>query len=103
MHMDVDFGKISNNVYYFSGFEDDVGAGFIASEEGIIVVDTTMLPTSAKTLLGMIKTLYPNDQVITIVNTHVHVDRHFGNEVFIRKFPQIEIIAHERLLGILKE
>lgn len=103
MGKDVDFGKISNNVYYFSGFEDDVGAGFIASEEGIIVVDTTMLPTSAKTLLGMIKTLYPNDQVTTIVNTHVHADHHFGNEVFIRKFPQIEIIAHERLLGILKE
>lgn len=103
MSKEVDFGRISRNIYYFSGFEDDVGAGFIATSEGIIVVDTTMLPTSAKTLLGMIKTLYPNDQVVTIVNTHVHVDHHFGNEAFIKEFPQAEIIAHERLLGYLKE
>ena len=99
----MDFGMISDNVYYFSGFEDDVGAGFIASEEGVIVIDTTMLPTSAETLLGIIKTLYPNDEVVTIINTHVHVDHHFGNETLIKKFPKIEIIAHERFLGILKE
>jgi glyoxylase-like metal-dependent hydrolase (beta-lactamase superfamily II) len=97
------FGKIVDDVYYLSGFEDDVGAGFIKTEEGIIVVDTTMLPTSSETLLGIIKMLYPKDRIVTIINTHVHVDHHFGNEVFIKRYPDAEIISHERFLGMLKE
>ena len=97
------FGRITDNVYYFSGFEDDVGAGFIVTDEGIVVVDTTMIPTSASTLLGIIRMLYPNKDVIAIINTHVHIDHHFGNEVFVKEFPDVEIIAHRKFAEYLKE
>jgi len=103
MHEGIGFGRVSDGVYYFSGFEDDVGAGFVATSEGIVVVDTTMLQTSAGTFLGIIGALYPDEPVHTIINTHVHCDHHFGNEVFVERFPHAKIIAHERLAGILKE
>jgi alkyl sulfatase BDS1-like metallo-beta-lactamase superfamily hydrolase len=50
-------GRIADNVYYFSGFDNNVEAGFVATEEGIVVIDTTLLHTSASSLIGMIETL----------------------------------------------
>jgi glyoxylase-like metal-dependent hydrolase (beta-lactamase superfamily II) len=102
MNKHADFGRIADNVYYFAGFEDDIGAGFILTEKGIVVIDTTMLPTSAKTFLGIIEALYPDKQISAIINAHIHRDHHFGNETFIKRFPKAEIIAHEKFLQTLK-
>jgi len=103
MNEHADFGRIADDVYYFTGFEDDVGAGFIVTERGIVVIDTTLLPTSARSFLGIIEALCPGKQVSAIINTHIHPDHHFGNETFIKKFPKAEIIAHEKFLQRLKE
>jgi len=101
--MNVSFGRISDKIYYFSGFEDDVGAGVISTEEGLVVVDTMLLPSSAGTFLGIIRALYPRDQIVAIINTHIHADHHFGNDIFKEKFPRAEIIAHERFLETLEK
>lgn len=50
---------------------------------------------------GVIRLVCPGKRVVAIINTHVHADHHFGNEVFVREFHDAEIIAHEKFVEYL--
>jgi glyoxylase-like metal-dependent hydrolase (beta-lactamase superfamily II) len=65
--------------------------GYIVTDEGVVVVDTQLIPFFAKEMIKEIKTI-TDKPIKYAINTHWHTDHVGGNEVF---FPQARIIAHE--------
>jgi len=74
--------RVSQHCYALCGFEDMVNAGFVAGTESLAVIDTTMSPHSAETLLGCARALFPELPITLVINTHWHSDHVFGNQVF---------------------
>ncbi|PWT87859.1 MAG: hypothetical protein C5B55_14070 [Blastocatellia bacterium] len=70
-------------------------AGFIASDEGVIVFDTFYTPTAIKELITAIgeQTKAP---IKYAVNSHYHLDHTGGNQVFAAM--KVPIIGHAKLL-----
>jgi len=68
-------------------------SGFVVDEEGVVVVDTTITPSSAKELLAAIRAVTPKP-VKYVINTHFHDDHAMGNQVFRDAFPGVEFVAH---------
>ncbi|MBW1853328.1 MAG: MBL fold metallo-hydrolase [Deltaproteobacteria bacterium] len=65
--------------------------GFIVTDEGVVVVDTQLIPFFAKEMIKEIKAI-TDKPIKYAINTQWHTDHVGGNEVF---FPQTRIIAHE--------
>jgi glyoxylase-like metal-dependent hydrolase (beta-lactamase superfamily II) len=68
---------------------------FIVNEEDVVVVDTSLTPTSAQELIRAIRAV-TTKPVRTVVNTHAHDDHISGNAAFKAVWPGIEFIAHAR-------
>ena len=70
-------------------------AAVVLLGDGVLVVDTHSRPSSAKALIGQIKTL--TDLPVTFaVNTHFHWDHAQGNKAYPVAFPkQVAIVASE--------
>jgi len=66
-------------------------AGFIIGKDGVIVVDATIAPSSAKQMLDAIAKLTPKP-ITTVILTHSDVDHVNGLAAFP---PGLTIIAHE--------
>ncbi len=64
----------------------------IIGDDGVLVVDTGMIPSLTKRMIGEIrqKTGKP---VRWVVNTHWHWDHNFGNSVYRDAFPNVAIIS----------
>ncbi len=65
--------------------------GFIVTDDGVVVVDTTMIPMFAEDLLAEIKKI-TDKPVKFAINTHWHTDHVGGNQTFAAK--GIPIIGH---------
>ena len=65
--------------------------GFIVTDEGVVVVDTQLIPFFAKEMIKEIKAI-TDKPIKYAINTQWHTDHVGGNEAF---FPQTRIIAHE--------
>jgi glyoxylase-like metal-dependent hydrolase (beta-lactamase superfamily II) len=86
-------------VYAFIGAKGYANAGFILTDEGVVVVDSQMNEDLAKELLTEIRRL-SSLPILYIINTHYHGDHTFANHVF---SPSKGIIAHENTLKFLQE
>ena len=64
----------------------------IVTERDILVFDTDLLPSSAHDVLQEIRKL-TRKPVRYVVNSHWHPDHSGGNEIYVREFPDLEIIA----------
>ncbi len=65
--------------------------GFIVTDEGVVVVDTQLIPFFAIEMIKEIKAI-TDKPIKYAINTQWHTDHVGGNEAF---FPQTRIIAHE--------
>ena len=55
--------------------------GFIISQDGVIVIDTTWTLTDAAWMYRQIRSITENE-ILFIINTHHHPDHVFGNQIF---------------------
>ena len=54
----------------------------VSSEKGIVVVDTTGLPSTAAEMRRIIEKEFGRSDFAYVINTHYHWDHSFGNQVF---------------------
>jgi glyoxylase-like metal-dependent hydrolase (beta-lactamase superfamily II) len=62
----------------------------IASKKGLIVVDTSGYPSTARKMRGIIEKEFNRTDFAFVINTHFHWDHAWGNQVF----PEATIIGH---------
>ncbi|RLF22530.1 MAG: hypothetical protein DRN15_08820 [Thermoprotei archaeon] len=95
--------KICNHVYAVLGLHHPwgVNAGFIVTDEGIIVIDAGWTYYSALTMLGYIKAVAGNKPIKYLIWTEHHSDHIFGSIVFVRE--GAKIIAHKNAYKHLRE
>ncbi|HEX2077491.1 MAG TPA: MBL fold metallo-hydrolase [Longimicrobium sp.] len=71
----------------------DANNVFIVDDEGVIVVDGNVSPSSTREVLAALRRL--TDRPVThVVNTHWHEDHVLGNAVYREAFPGVELVAH---------
>jgi len=67
----------------------------ILSRDGVLVFDTNGTPAASALVLAEIRTL--TDQPVRwIVNSHWHWDHWYGTETYLRAFPDVRIVSHEK-------
>ena len=81
--------EVAPNVYAFIQENCATNAGFIASEEGVLVIDSLMTPLLAGKLYSAIRNV-TTSPIRYVVNTQFHGDHVFGNQYFL---PAL-IVAH---------
>jgi cyclase len=81
--------EIAPNVFVETKFHG-ANVGFIVTGEGVILIDTPMLPSDARAWLAEI-TKRTNQKIIYIINT----DHHRGHIIGDQYFPMATVIAHE--------
>jgi cyclase len=74
---------------------ENANSAFILLDDGVLVVDTSSTPSSARALIAEVRKLTPKP-VRWIVNTHFHWDHYWGNQVLVEAFPGAEIISSQR-------
>jgi glyoxylase-like metal-dependent hydrolase (beta-lactamase superfamily II) len=74
----------------------------IIGERGVFVVDSCLLPSSARQDIAQIKQ-WTDKPVIYLLNTHWHFDHTLGNATYAAAFPGIQIIAHAHTLKEIAE
>ena len=70
-------------------------AGFIAGDDGVLVVDTFFTPQAAEELIESISA-ETKQPIKYALNTHYHLDHSGGNQVFASR--SIPIIAHDNVM-----
>jgi glyoxylase-like metal-dependent hydrolase (beta-lactamase superfamily II) len=66
----------------------------VASEKGLVVVDTGTTVTLTRAYRAKIEEVFGRDDFLYVVNTHYHYDHTTGNQVF----PEATVIGHELTL-----
>ncbi len=66
----------------------------VASERGIVVVDTSGLPSTAAKMRRIIEKEFGRSDFAYIINTHSNWDHSFGNQIF----PDAIIIGHDNVI-----
>lgn len=98
-HAGFDLQKLADGVYAAirkepAGLTVNANSVFIINDDDVVVVDTTLTPSSAQELLAALRTL-TDKPVSYVINTHWHDDHILGNAVFRKAFPRAEFIAHQ--------
>ena len=70
----------------------------IASKKGLVVVDNSGSPYTAKIIRNIITKQFGRDDFAYVINTHHHWDHAWGNQVF----ADAVIIGHENCLSAMK-
>ena len=63
----------------------------LASERGIVVIDTGVSPSLTRLYRAKVEEIFGRDDFRWVINTHFHFDHTDGNQVF----PKATIVAHE--------
>ncbi len=87
--VDMSLQKVSDRVYFVQGLAgaatENAGfisnAGFIVTEQGIVVFDALGTPFLAQKLLGLIRTI-STAPIRFVVTSHYHADHIYGLQVF---------------------
>lgn len=66
---------------------------FVVNDEDVVVVDTSLLPDTARVLVSEIRKLTPKP-VRMVINTHWHDDHILSNFVFRDAWPGVQFVAH---------
>jgi cyclase len=73
----------------------------IIGERECLVVDSCLLPSSAKEDIAQIRQ-WTKKPVRYLVNTHWHLDHNTGNGVYVQAFPNVAIIAHRETAKMIQ-
>jgi len=76
-------------------FKVNCNAAVIATNDGVIVVDSHSKPSAAAALYKEIQSI-TRMPIRKIINTHFHWDHTQGNQAYAEAFPGLEIISSER-------
>lgn len=76
-------------------YKVNCNAAVIVTDDGVVVVDSHSKPSAAHALYKHIQAV-TKLPIRTIVNTHFHWDHWQGNQAYVERFPDIEIIASQR-------
>ncbi len=71
----------------------------IAAEKGIVVVDTSGLPSTAAEIRRIIEQEFGRSDFAYVINTHSNWDHTFGNQVF----PDAVIVGHENVIAGMEQ
>ena len=74
----------------------------IIGERGVLVVDSCLLPSSARKDIEQIRQ-WTKQPVTYLVNTHWHFDHTLGNTTYAAAFPSIQIVAQAATRDIIAE
>jgi len=76
--------KVCPNVYAVTGLEHPIGvnAGIIETDNCMIIIDSSLTCSSAKTIMGYAKAIAPKKPISVLINTETHSDHIFGNNIF---------------------
>jgi len=72
----------------------------VFSRDGVLVFDTNGTPAAAAAILEEIRK-QTDKPVRYVVNSHWHWDHWYGTETYLRAFPDLRIIAHEKTRGMM--
>ena len=99
----VDIMNLIGPIYVVTGLYHPltVNAGFIYTDDGVIVVDSSWTVHSARTIMGYIKALSDNVMIKYLIWTEHHSDHIFGSIVF--RNAGAKIISHEFAEKFLNE
>ncbi len=91
----VQINRISQRVIVLSEtfMENNVIA--VASKKGLVIVDTTGLPSTMKKMQQMVEEEFGRKDFAYVINTHYHWDHTFGNQVF----SDVPIVGHEECIN----
>jgi glyoxylase-like metal-dependent hydrolase (beta-lactamase superfamily II) len=87
--------EIRRGVFAWLSANKTANAGFVATERGVIVVDTLNTPDAGRKLASAIKAR-TQGPIIFVINTHHHYDHVFGNQAF-----DAPVVAHRELRPLL--
>jgi glyoxylase-like metal-dependent hydrolase (beta-lactamase superfamily II) len=89
--------KLADGVYAFLWSDPLISPEpnvlIIVNDSDVVVVDSDMLPSSARMVVQEIKRLTPKP-VSMVVNTHWHDDHVMGNMVFRDTWPEVHFVSH---------
>lgn len=100
--------KVSAHAYYVRGESGIVStenqgfnsnAGFVVTDEGVVVFDTLGTPALGKALQNEIRKI-TQAPIRKIIISHYHSDHFYGLQAFV-KSPDIEVIAHKDVKAYL--
>lgn len=100
--------KVSAHAYYVRGESGIVStenqgfnsnAGFVVTEEGVVVFDTLGTPALGKALQDAIREI-TSAPIKKIIISHYHSDHFYGLQAFV-KDPSVEVIAHSDVKAYL--
>jgi len=96
---------IAEGVYQFitapDGYVPNGNSVAIVCDADVLVFDTFTRPSTARKVVAEIRRI-TNKPVRYVVNSHWHPDHWSGNEVFVREFPDIEILASDETLRLMR-
>jgi cyclase len=72
----------------------------ITSNNGVMVFDTNGTPAASAAVLAEIRKL-TDKPVRYVVNSHWHWDHWYGTETYVKAFPDVRIVAHEKTRAIM--
>ena len=87
--------KISPRVILWSETFMDNNVVAIATKKGLVVVDTTGIPSTMKKMRNLIEKEFGQKDFAYVINTHYHWDHTFGNQVF----ADAVIVGHENCIA----
>jgi len=87
--------RLSDRVLILSETLMSNNVATIASEKGIVVVDTSGLPSTAAKMRRIIEREFGRSDFAYVINTHSHWDHTFGNQIF----PNAVIIGHDNVIS----
>jgi cyclase len=81
--------EIAPNIFVETEYHG-ANVAFVATDEGVVLIDTPMLPNDARSWLGEIRAR-TDERIIYVINTDHHRAHVIGNQ----HFPTATVIAHE--------
>lgn len=98
--LDIKFKKLRDDIYLAYRPETlrywvEGNVVIIVNDSDVVVVDASGSPRSAQTVIAEIRRL-TNKPVRYLINTHGHGDHTIGNQEYVKAFPGVEIVAHEK-------
>lgn len=90
--------RVSDRVLVLSGsfMENNVVA--LATAKGLVVVDSTGIPSIARKMRKIIEKEFGRTDFIYLINTHFHWDHSWGNMAF----PEVKTVGHERCTELMR-
>lgn len=92
--------KLKYKVYTSSQIGFAVSSTLVYGEKEAILIDSQMLPHEAQAVLKIIKET--GVELTKILITHAHLDHFGGTEVFVKTFPDIEVLAEGGVVDLIK-